>query len=207
MTAPNHIVGGLTFTGIFAAFTDVNILEKPSYLVITIFAALLPDIDHTKSILGKVFFPLARWINRKYGHRTITHTILALAIGTIITSILETNFGTDGNYSKLFFLAYLSHLIFDMMTVQGVPLFYPFSRNPCVLPANPEKRFRTGNLRTETMIFSFFTLSAVFCYPLMKNGFWMQYNRQFGTLTHLAKQYKITENVLEVEFSYREGSD
>ena len=140
MTLPNHIVGGLTFTGIFAALTDVNILEKPSYIIVVIIASMLPDIDHTKSLIGKIFFPISKYLNRNYGHRTLTHTLLFLILGTVITGILERNFTGDTTYSKLFFFGYLSHLIFDMMTVQGVPLFYPFSRNPCVLPGNPDIR-------------------------------------------------------------------
>ena len=207
MTLPNHVVGGLTFTGIFASFLDVNILAHPSYIGLTIFAAILPDIDHTKSVIGKLFYPLAKWINRHYGHRTITHTLLFLIIGTLVVGIIQNNFTTDNSYTKIFAIAFTSHLVLDMMTVQGVPLFFPFLRNPCVLPANPEKRFRTGNLRTETMWFSIFLVLGVFCYPLMKNGFWMQYNRSFGTLTHLTKQFKLSENVLKVKYQYREGSD
>lgn len=207
MTAPNHIVGGIVFTGIFSAFTDVNILEKPEYIFITIFAAMIPDIDHTKSIIGKIFFPIAKVLNQRFGHRTITHTLLFLFISTFIVGLLESSFKLDDNYSKLWFFGFLSHLIFDMMTVQGVPLFYPFVKNPCVLPANPEVRFRTGNLRTETMIFSFFLLSAVFCQPLMQSGFWLKYNQTFGMLSHLNSQFKRTDNLLNVDFQYRNGSD
>jgi inner membrane protein len=34
----------------------------------------------------------------------------------------------------------------------GIPLFYPFIKNPCVLPANPEMRIRSGNIRQEGII-------------------------------------------------------
>jgi inner membrane protein len=40
---------------------------------------------------------------------------------------------------QLFYFSVLSHLIFDMVTLAGIPLFYPFYKNPCVLPANPER--------------------------------------------------------------------
>lgn len=207
MTAPNHITGGLVFTGIFAAFTDVNILEKPEYIIITIIASLVPDIDHTKSTIGKIVYPLAKFINQRYGHRTITHTLLFLFVSTFIVGLLESAFKLDDNYSKLWLFGFLSHLIFDMMTVQGVPLFFPFYKNPCVLPANPETRFRTGNLRTETMIFSFFLLSGIFCQPLMESGFWLKYNQSFGMISHLNSQFKKTENLLKVSYQYRDGSE
>ena len=76
MTAPNHIVGGFCFTGVFASIGGINILQDYRLIPIILFASLLPDIDHTKSVIGKLFFPLARAINRKYGHRTITHLSL-----------------------------------------------------------------------------------------------------------------------------------
>jgi inner membrane protein len=207
MTAPNHLIGGLVFTGIFAAFTDVNILEKPEYLAITILACLIPDIDHTKSTVGKIVFPLAKLINKRFGHRTITHTLIALFVSTTVVGLLESAFKLDDNYSKLWLFGFLSHLIFDMMTVQGVPLFFPFYKNPCVLPANPDARFRTGNLRTETMIFSFFLLSGIFCQPLMESGFWLKYNQSFGMLSHLNSQFKRTSNLLNATYSYRIGSE
>lgn len=31
-----------------------------------------------------------------------------------------------------------NHLIFDMCTRQGIPIFYPFPHRPVVLPANPK---------------------------------------------------------------------
>ena len=93
------------------------------------------------------------------------------------------------------------------MTVQGVPLLYPFLRNPCVLPGNPEMRFRTGNLRTETMIFSFFLLSAVFLQPLIKNGFWTQYNRFFGTPKHLASEFRKSDDALLVKYIVKKGTE
>lgn len=203
MTLPNHLAGGFVFTGIFGSIVGVNILEKPVYLIVVLFASMLPDVDHTKSLIGKIFFPISKWLNRMYGHRTITHTFLFLFASTLLVSLIF----NDKNITIVFFLAFFSHLLFDMMTIQGVPLFFPFYRNPCVIPGNPDKRFRTGNRRTETMMFSIFLLIGLFCQPLMENGFWMQYNRSFGTLKHLTKQFQVTENILHVKYSYRNGSE
>lgn len=72
----NHIADGITFTGIFASFHDVNVFEKPEYLGVTVVFALLPDIDHTRSIIGKAVYPLARCLSVKFGHRTITHSLV-----------------------------------------------------------------------------------------------------------------------------------
>ena len=80
MTAPNHIVGGITITGIAGGFLGINILESPYYLVAIVFAAQLPDIDHTKSLIGLTFYPIAKYLNRSYGHRTITHSLSLIHI-------------------------------------------------------------------------------------------------------------------------------
>jgi inner membrane protein len=74
MTAPNHITGGLYLQVYFVVFL-INIFASPVFISVTILGSLLPDIDHTKSWIGKSVYPIAKWISRNYGHRTITHSI------------------------------------------------------------------------------------------------------------------------------------
>ena len=207
MTSPNHIIGGIVITGLFGSFMNMNILASPWYIATTILASLLPDIDHTRSIIGKIFLPFSRYLNRRYGHRTITHSLMMLIGLSLFLAYIEATFLHTSTYSKIFFLAYFSHLILDMMTVQGVPLLYPFLRNPCVMPGNPDMRFRTGNIRTETSIFCFFLLSAIFLQPLIKNGFWTQYNRFFGTPKHLASEYNKSDDALYVKYLIKQGTE
>lgn len=207
MTTPNHIVGGITITGICGGFMDINILESPWYLATIVFAALLPDIDHTKSIIGLTFYPIAKFINRRYGHRTITHSLSCLLLLSLVAGMASIYFTDTKIYGTIFFLAYLSHLIIDMTTVMGIPLFYPFVKNPCVVPGDPKMRFESGNLRTETMAFFFFIAMGVFMQPLMKDGWWTTYNRAFGTMKHLYSEFRKSEDLLEVEYFGHKGSD
>jgi inner membrane protein len=72
MTAPNHITGGIVF-GLFCSFFSINIFASPVFISV-LFGSLLPDIDHTKSWIGKSVYPIAKWISRNYGHRTL-HSI------------------------------------------------------------------------------------------------------------------------------------
>jgi inner membrane protein len=74
MTAPNHITGGIVFTGLFLFFPLI-FFANPIFISVTILGSLLPDIDHTKSWIGKSVYPIAKWLSRNYGHRTITHSI------------------------------------------------------------------------------------------------------------------------------------
>jgi|26BtaG_2_1085354.scaffolds.fasta_scaffold00362_3 inner membrane protein len=202
MTAPNHIAGGIVFTGLFCSFFSINIFANPVFISVTIIGSLLPDIDHTKSWIGKSVYPIAKWLSRHYGHRTITHSVFFL-IGVFLLSIfIEKNFRPDYSISIILFFSLLSHLIFDMVTLAGIPLFYPFYKNPCVLPANPEMRIRSGNMRQEGVILFMFCFLTFFMQDLFANGFWSTVNNNFNDVKHQLREYKKTPNVLNIDYDY-----
>lgn len=83
--------------------------------------SLLPDIDEPNSFIGKKSLGLAHIINKKYGHRGMTHSLFVWAVLTIILLLIPNNF---------FFgisLGYLFHIIGDYFSKSGVPLFLPFN--------------------------------------------------------------------------------
>ncbi len=213
MTTPNHIAGGVAITGISLSFFDINIFSNPLFLGFCIFSSLLPDIDHTKSIIGKVFYPISKYLDMKFGHRTITHSLTALIPTFLFLVFLELNFlnpyfKLEGlNYSLIFLFGYLSHLILDMLTIAGIPLFYPFLRNPCVIPANPNLRFRSGNIKSEAIALLLFTFVIASSFDLFKNGFWTTYNRTFGTLKHVNREFISSSNFLKIDYKYTFNGD
>ncbi len=196
----NHIAGGITFTGIFASFHDVNVFEKPEYLGVTVVFALLPDIDHTRSIIGRSVYPLARWLSVKFGHRTITHSLVFYVAVLLLVRAVELLYFHTSVFSVLAAYSLLSHNIFDMCTRQGIPFFYPFSTRPCVLPANPNMRLRTNDLRSEAIIFVLFCSMMLFCMPLFSNGFWLQYNKTMLNYDHIQRESKRKGDLLEITF-------
>lgn len=202
MTAPNHIAGGIVFTGLFCSFFAINIFANPIYISVTILGSLLPDIDHTKSWIGKSVYPIAKWLSRNYGHRTITHSLLFLVGIFLISIFIEKNFREDYTISTIIFFSILSHFIFDMVTLAGIPLFYPFYKNPCVLPANPEMRIRSGNIRQEGIILFMFCFLTFFMQDLFANGFWSTVNNNFNDVKHQIKEYKKSPNVLDIDYDY-----
>lgn len=207
MKSPNHLLGGQVFTGLCCAMTNVNLFESPIYIGLTATMSLLPDIDLPKSIIGRTCRPISRWINRRYGHRTLTHSVPALMAITVAMAVLDHTLLQIGYLATIAFFAYLSHLIFDMMTLQGVPLLYPFTKNPFVIPGNPSFRIHTGDRRAETIVFCSFLLLAILLRPLFHHGFWTSYNRLFGTLEHLAREYRRSDNLLLVSYRIRKGSE
>jgi inner membrane protein len=119
---------------------------------------------------------------------------------------LEKAISIGYSYTLVFSFAYLSHLIFDMLTKQGVPLFYPFKRNACVIPGNPEMRLRSSDLKTEAACFAIFILLGITCQNLFANGFWNTYNRQFSDLKHLHQEASMSETMLSVAYKFRNES-
>jgi inner membrane protein len=202
MKAGNHIAGGIVFTGLFSSFFNANIFSSFDLLAFTAFASLIPDIDHTKSSIGKLFYPLAKFIDRRFGHRTITHSALFLAILCLFSAFIENLFSEHYQFTVILFFAVFSHLILDMITVQGIPFFYPFAKNPCVIPENPRYRIRTNNNRAEVAVFCISILLLFSCANLFKNGFWTTYNRAFGTLKHVHAENMSNTKFIRVDYDF-----
>lgn len=202
MSGTNHIAGGIVFTGIYLSMWDKNIFSQSHFLFFTAFFSLLPDIDHTKSIIGKPFYPISVYLDRKFGHRTITHSLICYVLLIIFITAIERIFLTTNDISQIFIWSYGSHLILDMLTVQGIPLFYPFKKNPCVIPGNPAYRFHSGNFKTESMMFFVFVLLAFSCKDLFANGFWNTYNRTWSSVKSIYTEKLLYDKMIEVDYNF-----
>lgn len=202
MTAPNHVAGGFVITGVFCSLWNINIVASPFYLISTIFFSLLPDIDYTKTILGQIFRPLSRFIYIRFGHRTITHSALYLFSLTLFSYFFEKLFFNSFGFTLIVFFASFSHILLDMLTISGVALFYPFYKNPCVIPGNANYRIRTGDLRAEGLILFFFVFLGLSLQNLFANGFWTSYNQNFNDIEHIHREAKRHKNLTKVKFDY-----
>ena len=203
MSGSNHVAGGIVFTGVFLSMYDVNIFSSPTFIFFTAFFSLLPDADHTKSFIGKLIYPVAKFVNRKYGHRTITHSLMFYLIGYVIVSFIVKSTSANPVISQIYLWAFGSHLIFDMLTKQGIPLFFPFKKNPCVMPANPIYRLRASDLKTEATIFLVFGLIAFTCKNLFANGFWNTYNASFDDIKHTYEEQRKYDGVIKVDYDFK----
>lgn len=207
MKAPAHIAGSLAFTGLFCSLFNVNIFERWQNVIVLIFFALLPDIDHTKSIIGKLFYPLAKWLSVRFGHRTVTHSIFFAILATSLLKIVSFYFGFSADYYLIAWFSIGSHFILDMITIEGIPLFYPFAKNPCVMPANQQFRFRTNDNRSEAIVFFICTLCVFSMQDLFAKGFWTSYNESFNTLQHIKREYKRSADYLILDCHYTNFGD
>lgn len=132
MLMPTHLVAAQTGYFIACAITSHEPVIVES--VIAMIGAMIPDLDHRDSIVGRAFPFISKSLEYHYGHRTITHSLIAQAIiGTLAILLLP-----DG-YGMAFLAGWLSHSIIDMMTPSGVCWFWPLTIR-CVLPGSPKYR-------------------------------------------------------------------
>ena len=108
-----HLIFALLIA-LFLLFIGFN---YPLFILVFVFAALLPDIDHPSSKIGRRF----KFLNLLFTHRGFFHSLFALLIFTILLYFV--NF----MLAIAFFSGYFLHLLLDSFTKQGIYLFYPFS--------------------------------------------------------------------------------
>jgi inner membrane protein len=110
---------------------------------LAVLGSQLPDIDTSTSNLGQICFPVSRWIEKRYPHRTLTHSFLATAAIAAVSCPLWYFWGW-----KVWLSLWLGHLLScfsDTFTKQGVQLFFP-APAWCVCGSNPNKRLTTGGV-------------------------------------------------------------
>ncbi len=108
------------FFALFISFLFLNYFNLNYFILVLVFSAVFPDIDHGKSWIGRKVKPLSFIINFIFGHRKFIHSLF---FALILSFILKIFFN---NYYIPFLIGFLSHLVLDILTKQGVYLFYPF---------------------------------------------------------------------------------
>ena len=150
MTAITHqragLLSGLLTHQFFIVqfYHDTNLYSKifmiTLFCVSTTIGALLPDIDMPDSQIG-VFFPfISKKIGKTFKHRTITHSLFSLLFFFLLLT-LAPRLDVGGDFYTIIILGlmvgHISHILLDILTPQGICLFYPFG-----------KKINLANLRT-----------------------------------------------------------
>jgi len=52
---------------------------EPLPLALGILGSQLPDLDTTQSSIGQICYPISNWIEDRFPHRSVTHSLLATA--------------------------------------------------------------------------------------------------------------------------------
>lgn len=112
-----HAVAGV-FVGVVLG--QVYGLSTPLVLF-AVLGALLPDIDHPASKLGRYFKSL-RWFAK---HRGFYHSFFAAVLFTILIHLANESIGYPTHYAIAFLLGFVSHLVLDAWTKEGIQPFFP----------------------------------------------------------------------------------
>ena len=101
-------------------------------------ASAAPDLDSRLSTAGRVLPFLSQPIEYHFGHRTITHSLVAqVVLCGLAYALLPQQFALAIN------VGLVSHAVCDMMTARGVCWFWP-SLVRCVIAGSPKYRFEIG---------------------------------------------------------------
>ena len=106
-----------------AAKLDGHSVIDPQSLGLALMGSLLPDIDHPQSWAGRKFRVISVPLSAMLGHRGITHSLLAILLGSMTLGAMGLN-----HISAPLIVGYLSHLLADGLTPSGVPLLWPNRR-------------------------------------------------------------------------------
>jgi inner membrane protein len=170
MTSPTHISFSL-FTLAFASVGQGMEFNYENALLCAV-GSLSPDIDNSKSWLGRLFPFISKPIENKFSHRTLTHSLLAIVFIWSIAVIVKFLFDT-GNFNPLAFaIGYTSHILIDCASVQGVKILYPFSMRNAVFPFDTQQpeayRIVVGSKADVALGFVFVFLTIPFAYISFK---------------------------------------
>ena len=122
MRGPTHVLGGVALA---ALLPHTNLAT----MALAGIGALLPDLDHPRSALGRMM-PGSGVFYWTVGHRTVTHSALALAILWAATTRLPVPVHVG------LAVGFGSHLLLDALS-GGVPLVWPLGYR-FRLPSVPE---------------------------------------------------------------------
>lgn len=112
-----HLAFGLLVSLLYLQYFYIT--NKILFILVTLFFSILPDIDETKSKIGKKIKLVSKVINLIFGHRGILHTAyIPLAFFLFF-------YGINYEIAVAILLGYTSHLLADALTKYGIKPLSP----------------------------------------------------------------------------------
>jgi inner membrane protein len=173
----------------------------PLVLGVAAIASQLPDVDTTKSYTGLILYPVARWIEDRYAHRTVTHSFIATSAVAVLA--LPLWFWLSWQYWAALSIGYFMGWFADCFTKAGVAAFYP---NPArlVIPGNPKARLRSGSSGEYWLLATAIAI-VIIASNIISNGgvsetFARSFFRDADTASDMFKRYGSNQQIfVEVE--------
>ena len=115
MMFKTHLAFGFLIAIIALQF--LNPTNQLLFAFILLIGAAFPDIDHPRSRLGQMAWPIAYL----FEHRGFFHSFLAIAFFTFALFLISNSM----LYSIAFLLGYASHILADALTTSGIGPLHP----------------------------------------------------------------------------------
>lgn len=143
------LAGGLGWLAFAPAVLPpaVVVLATPIAMV----AALGPDVDHPRSLLGKALGPLGWLVRAVTSHRVETHSLLSVLLIYGALRALGPS-AVAGAVAG----GWASHIVTDCLTVEGVALWWPITR----------RKVSLGRISTNGASEAVFSCILCFCFGL-----------------------------------------
>lgn len=153
--AGSHVVVGLAAWTWAAPHLGLPVLD-PVGLGFAVVGALLPDIDHPSSWVGRRLPIVSRPLAAMIGHRGLTHSLVAV-LACLVFLRWE---GLRRAVIDPLVVGYLSHLAADLLTTSGLRLTWPSRKRQAI------GLCRTGSF-TETAIVAGVAIGTAFHFVRM----------------------------------------
>jgi inner membrane protein len=163
MMGVTHLLVSASATSLILGTAD------PSIIMAGAIAGLLPDVDISTSPAGKVLPWISNYLEKRFPHRSCTHSLMATIAIAIVSYTIAFFLGNDFLLiAHAINVGYFFGWFIDTFTRGGVEMFYP-SPVRCVCPSDRNMRLRTGsNAEYGVLIFVVAVSFAVF--SLNSNG-------------------------------------
>ena len=192
MMSRTHIVLAIAATSLILGTAD------PMVLSLSAVCSQLPDVDTTKSCSGRILFPLSSYLEKRFAHRSITHSFLALSFFAVVIFPV-TFFGYQ--YYLGMVSGYFWGFFGDVFTKSGVALFYP-SKVRAICPANPRLRLSTGSNAEWFVLFILIVFAILSIHINSAGGIVRSFNQALGlpsgaieTVNQDASRYLLTAHI------------
>lgn len=140
-TISNTILGNTANNKVFKIFHISNLARK--IILSLIFLAIAYILNYFKLnmylVAISLYYILIIWSK----HRTLSHCLLSAVIISFLTVKGLMAYG-NMEYGFYIFIGYLLHILEDLLTPKGVPLFYPFTAKKYRLPIVKSKLIEEG---------------------------------------------------------------
>jgi len=130
MLGTTHILFAVLFGSIYVKYIGApeGLLLQIFFAATLILGAMLPDLDAKNSTISKQHPIASKAIRAFSDHRGIMHSVFIPAIIFLITYyVLPKLIDLPTELFAGFLVGYASHLASDVITINGLELFHPFS--------------------------------------------------------------------------------